>query len=129
MGFTPESQAIFLIKNLGPLLKNEGYPHIKIMILDDQRLFLPAWPKSVLNYSPEATKYFDGIGVHWYLDFVTNPKVLDLTHELMPDKWIFGTEACAGSGPLNKHVIIGDFTRAENYAKYIIQDLNHWVFN
>lgn len=127
MGFTPESQAIFITKNLGPLLKSSGFPHIKIMILDDQRIFLPSWPQRVLNFSPETTKYFDGIAVHWYIDALVNAKLLDMTHDLMPDKWIFGTEACAGSMPFEKHVVLGSFNRAENYAKYIIQDLNHWV--
>ncbi len=97
------------------------------MILDDQRLFLPSWAKNVLDYSPETTNNFDGIAVHWYLDMYVNPNLLDHTHELMPDKWIFGSEACAGAGPFSKHVILGGFDRAEQYAKYIIQDLNHWV--
>lgn len=49
MGFTPETQAIFVTKNLGPTLEQNGFDHIKIMILDDQRLFLPGWPQRV-NY-------------------------------------------------------------------------------
>lgn len=43
MGFTPESQATFVVKNLGPTLENNGFGDIKIMVLDDQRLFLPTW--------------------------------------------------------------------------------------
>lgn len=127
MGFTPKSQAIFITDNLGPVLKSNGFSDIKIMILDDQRLFLPSWAKSVLDFSPETTKNFDGIAVHWYLDMFVNSNLLDKTHDLMPDKWIFGTEACAGAGPFSQHVILGGFDRAEQYAKYIIQDLNHWV--
>ncbi len=41
MGFTPESQATFVLNNLGPTLEQNGFNDIKIMILDDQRLFLP----------------------------------------------------------------------------------------
>ncbi len=41
MGFTPESQATFILNNLGPTLEINGFKDIKIMILDDQRLFLP----------------------------------------------------------------------------------------
>ncbi len=128
MGFTPESQAIFLTKNLGPTLKSNGFEDIKIMILDDQRLFLPSWAEKVLDFSPETTNFFDGIAVHWYLDNYVNPIVLEQTHEAMPSKWIFATEACTGAGPFVKHVILGSFDRAESYAKNIIQDLNHWVF-
>ncbi len=127
MGFTPESQAIFITKNLGPLLKSNGFADIKIMILDDQRIFLPAWPERVLKFSPETTNNFDGIAVHWYLDAFVNPKLLDMTHELMPEKWIFGSEACAGSILFQKKVALGLFDRAEQYAHNIIQDLNHWV--
>lgn len=127
MGFTPESQAAFVIENLGPTLKKNGFPDIKIMILDDQRLFLETWPEKVFSYSPDAHKYIDGIAVHWYLDSFVPPNILDTTHNLFPDKFIFSTEACAGAGPLKPNVILGDFFRAESYAKDIIQDLNHWV--
>jgi glucosylceramidase len=68
-----------------------------------------------------------GIAVHWYMDFIVPPSALDITHEKFPDKWIFGSEACEGSIPLLPHVLLGDFGRAESYAKFIIQDLNHWV--
>jgi glucosylceramidase len=61
------------------------------------------------------------------MDFIISPRLLDLTHEKFPDKWIFGSEACEGSIPFFPHVMLGNFNRAENYAKYIIQDLNHWV--
>ena len=38
------------------------------------------------------------------------------------------SEACNGAGnPLVPHVQLGQFARAESYAKYIIEDLNHWV--
>ena len=97
------------------------------MILDDQRLFLESWPEAVFSYSPEANTFIDGIAVHWYLDSFVSPKILDETHRLFPDKFIFATEACAGAGPLKPNVILAGFSRAESYAKYILQDLNHWV--
>ena len=65
--------------------------------------------------------------MHWYTDFLIPPKVLDMTHDKFPDKWLFGTEACAGFIPILPHVLLGDFGRAESYAKYILEDLNHWV--
>jgi glucosylceramidase len=43
MGFTPESQATFVAENLGPTLAKNGFGNVKIMVLDDQRLFLPEW--------------------------------------------------------------------------------------
>jgi glucosylceramidase len=75
LGFTPESQAEFIVKNLGPTLEKNGFEDIKIMILDDQRLFLTEWPKRVFDYSKEANKYVAGIAVHWYLDSFVPPNV------------------------------------------------------
>jgi glucosylceramidase len=68
-----------------------------------------------------------GIAVHWYLDSAIPAKTLDVTHAKYPNKWIFGTEACAGAGPFAIHVLLGGYNRAENYAKDIIEDMNHWV--
>jgi glucosylceramidase len=48
MGWTPDDQALFIGLNLGPTLQAKGFGDIKIMILDDQRLLLPKWAKSVL---------------------------------------------------------------------------------
>lgn len=44
----------------------------------------------------EAADYIEGIGVHWYLDRVFSPEILDKAHEDFPDKFILGTEACVG---------------------------------
>jgi len=44
----------------------------------------------------EAAKYVDGIAVHWYLDTLFPPSLLDRTHNNFPDKFILATEACVG---------------------------------
>lgn len=49
MGFTPETQAAFIFENLGPTLEANGLGDVKIMILDDQRAYLPLWPKKVIE--------------------------------------------------------------------------------
>lgn len=128
MGFTPESQAQFVVDNLGPTLEQNGFGDIKIMILDDQRLFLPGWAQSVFATSDKAAKYVSGIAVHWYLDDYVDPILLELTHNKFPDKWIFATEACTGAGPLVKHVDLGNFQRAESYAKDIIEVFYRCLF-
>ncbi|XP_069972705.1 putative glucosylceramidase 2 [Penaeus vannamei] len=43
---------------------------------------------------PEAAQYVSGIGVHWYGDLYTVPERLTQTHDLFPDYFILGTEAC-----------------------------------
>lgn len=56
-----------------------------------------------------------------------SPSVLDRTHEEFPNHFLLATEACIGSLPLERHVILGSWERAEMYASDIITDLNHWV--
>ncbi|KAJ8304057.1 hypothetical protein KUTeg_017640, partial [Tegillarca granosa] len=123
MGWYPEQQRDFIAMDLGPALEKNGYKDIKLMILDDQRILLPYWADKVLS-SSEASKYISGIAVHWYLDKISPTDCLDFTHKNHPDKFIFGTEACF-DGILK--VSLGDWSRAEEYAHDIIQDLNHWV--
>ena len=47
LGFSAESQAEFVISNLGPTLEKNGFGDLKIMILDDSRIFLPTWANKV----------------------------------------------------------------------------------
>ncbi|KAJ1364540.1 hypothetical protein KIN20_024663 [Parelaphostrongylus tenuis] len=126
MHFTAETERDFVKVTLGPLLKSSNSTkHLKIMALDDQRLFLPGWADTIYGDS-EASKYVDGIGVHWYLDKLMPASVLTRTHNRHPEKFILATEACAGAffvrGP-----ILGDWSRAEDYAMDIITDLNNFV--
>jgi glucosylceramidase len=47
LGFTPELQRDFIALDLGPALHKAGFQEVKLMIMDDQRDSLPAWPKTV----------------------------------------------------------------------------------
>lgn len=49
MGWTPESQRDYIALDLGPALEASGYGDLKLMILDDQRIFLPEWAERVTN--------------------------------------------------------------------------------
>ena len=91
----------------------KGFADIKIMIVDDQRRQLPGWVQTVKHISntlyidnitiwknkvlenPAANPYVSGVGVHWY-DTGAPFTNLDQTHELYPDRFILGTEACQG---------------------------------
>lgn len=127
MGWTPGMQRDFIIKDLGPVLYSYHYDKLKLMIFDDQRPLMSIWAKVIL-LGPEIRKYVSGIAVHWYLDLPYTSKILDITHDMFPDYFILGTEACVGSYPWNyPKVALGSWSRAESYSKDIIQDLNHWV--
>ncbi|GFS09420.1 glucosylceramidase [Elysia marginata] len=49
MGFTPEVYRDFIKMDLGPALEKAGYGKLKLMMLDDQRMFLIEWAKVDLN--------------------------------------------------------------------------------
>ncbi|CAI2352067.1 unnamed protein product [Caenorhabditis sp. 36 PRJEB53466] len=126
MNYTAETMRDFLRDYLGPRLKEtELTEKLKVMILDDGRGLLPGWADTIFN-DTEARRYADGVAVHWYGNMYSPAVLLDITQRHHPDKFIFGTEACAGyfghHGP-----IMGDWFRAEGYADDIITDLNHHV--
>ncbi|GAB6021260.1 hypothetical protein CHUAL_003874 [Chamberlinius hualienensis] len=127
LGFTPESQRIFIENNLGPMLKNNGFDKTKIIILDDQRLFLPVWADIVLKNNSKVKNYVDGIGVHWYANTISPLELLDRTHDKHPDIFILSTEACEGFIMFATHVDLGNWDRGENYATDIIETLSHWT--
>eukprot|EP00928_Gymnodinium_smaydae_P064242 TRINITY_DN47637_c0_g1_i1.p1 TRINITY_DN47637_c0_g1~~TRINITY_DN47637_c0_g1_i1.p1 ORF type:complete len:715 (-),score=53.45 TRINITY_DN47637_c0_g1_i1:146-2146(-) len=65
MSYTPELQARFLAKHLGPLFRKK-HPDLKLMIHDDQTIALMTAAKAILD-DPEAAKYIDGVAYHWYM--------------------------------------------------------------
>ncbi|XP_023235439.1 glucosylceramidase-like [Centruroides sculpturatus] len=129
MGFTPATERNFLKNYLVPTLRANqlGPEKIKLIIMDDQRLFLPFWPLWGLD-DKEARSFVSGIGFHWYWNAISPVKSLDLTHDAFPDKFLLATEACSGSGIFEKpSVQLGSWKRAEDYAHDIIEDLLHWT--
>ncbi|KIH62099.1 O-Glycosyl hydrolase family 30 [Ancylostoma duodenale] len=94
----------------------QSYATYLVRFVDEEAIF----------NDPEATKYVDGIGVHWYLNFLMPASVLTTTHNRHPDKFLLATEACAGSTLIHGPVM-GDWYRAEEYAEDIITDLNNFV--
>ena len=70
---------------------------------------------------PEAASYVSGIGVHWYWDNYSPASVLNETHHNHPDKFLLGTEACAGSGLFEQAVVLGSWERGEDYSHDIIE--------
>lgn len=44
----------------------------------------------------EALQYIDGVGVHWYADFVIPEFFLDFAKTDKKDVFLLSTEACSG---------------------------------
>ncbi|XP_065174654.1 lysosomal acid glucosylceramidase-like isoform X2 [Sycon ciliatum] len=121
MYFSAETERDFVKTDLGPTLAAHGHQDVKLMILDDQRIFLPGFAKTVLS-DPDAAKYVSGVAVHWYLDAVASSSDLEETHDSFPDKFLLSSEACE-----ELVVKLGSWARGIHYANDIIKDLNHWV--
>ncbi|XP_038044273.1 lysosomal acid glucosylceramidase-like [Patiria miniata] len=125
--YTAEMEGDFVKTDLGPALNQAGYGDVNLMILDDQRLFLPDYVKGVLS-DADAAKYVSGIAVHWYFDFFFDlASRLTATHNMFPNMFLLATEACNGYLPDSPAVVLGSWERGESYSHDIIQDLSNWV--
>ncbi|KAF8371574.1 gba-4, partial [Pristionchus pacificus] len=128
MFFDAPMERNFVKNNLSPALKSSpATKELIIMGLDDQRWYLPGWA-DVLLEDKEASDLIAGIAVHWYEDPVFPVSALSHTHEKHPDKFILSTEACQGwAERQGRGPSLGNYTRGEDYAHSIIEDLNNWV--
>ncbi|PAV80452.1 hypothetical protein WR25_22915 [Diploscapter pachys] len=126
MNFTAESMRDFIKDYLGPTLQTSNVTkNLKVMILDDTRAILPMWADVIFS-DEKASKYVHGSAIHWYWNKFIPAKFLEITHKRYPNKFILASEASAGFFPVSGP-ILGDWYRAESYAKDIINDLNNFV--
>nr|XP_028566705.1 lysosomal acid glucosylceramidase-like isoform X1 [Podarcis muralis] len=127
LGFSPEHQRDFIAQDLGPALANSSYKGIELIILDDQRMMLPYWAEVVLK-DPVAASYINGIGIHWYLDFLAPIDLtLSITHHLFPKYYLISTEASTGSYFWEPRVVLGEWDRGSKYSHSILANLNNYV--
>ena len=122
-GFTAEMQRDFIKSDLGPALSDSKYSYLKLMILDDQRIFLPTFANIVLA-DPDVAEYVSGIGVHWYWNTWGGPELLTDTHDKFPQKFILATEACNEDSPKPS---LGKWSDGVAYSNDILDNLNHWA--
>ncbi|XP_028154019.1 lysosomal acid glucosylceramidase [Diabrotica virgifera virgifera] len=122
--FTIEEMKRWVGDHLGPTIRRSEYKDLKIMVLDDQRVFLPWFVDAVFS-NATIKNYIDIVAVHWYWDDVILPVVLDKVHTRYPEKPLMGTEACVGDRLWEKSVELGSWQRGERYAFSVIQDIQH----
>ncbi|KAI4467344.1 glucosylceramidase [Holotrichia oblita] len=124
IGWLPWTQNKWIARNLGPTIRNSEYSDLKLMTHDDQRILLPLMFSLLADEA--AASYLDGIAVHWYWnDFVPASWQTNI-HELYPEKFFINTEACKGDRPWDSAVRLGSWDRGEQYARDIIENLQHW---
>ncbi|XP_020285849.1 glucosylceramidase-like isoform X1 [Pseudomyrmex gracilis] len=125
MQMTAEEERDWIIDYLWPTLKKNNFHHIKIFIMDENRLVLPSRPRKVFKKA-EVRNIVSGIAVHMYFDFKVSPTVLDEVKRDYPEKLILITEGCIGVFE-KKKVILGSWRRGEFYAQNILENLSHWA--
>uniref|UniRef100_A0A8C3IT41 Glucosylceramidase n=1 Tax=Chrysemys picta bellii TaxID=8478 RepID=A0A8C3IT41_CHRPI len=120
LGFSPEHQRDFIAQDLGPALANSSHKGIQLIMLDDQRVMLPYWAEVILN-DPVAASFINGIGIHWYLDFLAPIDLtLSITHNLFPGYYLLSTEASTGSYFWEPRVVLGGWDRGSKYSHSIL---------
>ena len=125
MLWTPEFMASFVKSHLGPTLKAD-HPAVRIVGFDHNKDHVDVWAQG-LYADEEAKAFFSGVGVHWYGGLNTDK--LQATHELAPDKFILGTEACncVGNVVYSSPNLASWWTRAERLALDILEDYRFWA--
>lgn len=121
-GWSAEHQRDFIKTDLGPAMEHSEYRDLKMMILDDQRLFMPSFIEKVCN-DADAAKYVSGVGVHWYWNWLIPPSVMQATHEKFPSKFMLATEACNKNHPADS---LGSWDDGVKYSNDILDVLNNW---
>ncbi|ETP49372.1 hypothetical protein F442_05064, partial [Phytophthora nicotianae P10297] len=136
---TAAEERDFIKLDLGPRMAQD-HPDLKIIAGDDQKSTI--LDRLAPFEDVDALKYISGLGFHWYrdLDFFffslggDFDKLLTFNQKY-PDVFMLATEACEGYLPswlgTGSGVSLTDsdksWSRAENYAHDIIEDLNNNV--
>ncbi|KAL7727277.1 hypothetical protein ACLKA6_016030 [Drosophila palustris] len=124
LGWTPQSQAIWLNDHLGPTFRNSKYKDIVIFGNDDQRYTSPFWFKMMNHTRPNSVDYLDGVALHWYWDEIFGSSFVDKTNDYMVDKIQIISESCIGDKPWQQaKPLIGSWYRAEKYARSYLSHL------
>ncbi|QNH63339.1 glycoside hydrolase family 30 protein [Hymenobacter sediminicola] len=121
--FTAEEERDFVKGYLGPTLKKNGLSDKKLIGWDHNRdlIFQRA---ATLFDDPEASKYYWGLGFHWYETWTGSTmqfENLRRVHETYPDKNLVFTEGCVENF---KYEQVTDWRLGERYGNSMINDFN-----
>ncbi|EDW43362.1 GM26520 [Drosophila sechellia] len=118
LGWTPQTQAIWLNDHLGPTIRNSEFKDIILFGNDDQRYSFPHWFKMMNRTRPNSIDYLDGLSLHWYWDEIFGNSFIEQTTEYAPDKILIVSESCIGDKPWQAAApLLGSWERAEKYAR------------
>uniref|UniRef100_A0A1I8BAG1 Glucosylceramidase n=1 Tax=Meloidogyne hapla TaxID=6305 RepID=A0A1I8BAG1_MELHA len=129
MWVSPVTQRNFANNILSPILKSSpAAKNVLIMAHDDTRNIILDAAKKIFgnkNNLTTSNNVIAGLAYHWY-SFCSHSVLSDI-HNLYPDKFIFGTEACTGWTGHDRGVSLGNWTRAMMYGRDILRGLQNWA--
>ncbi len=150
MLYSPKEMTDFVQHHLGPKLEQDGYGDKIILGYDQNREGIKEWA-DVMYATPESSKYYDGMAIHWYEStFMVFEDMLQYAHEKAPNKYLIETEGCVDSeiphwkddawywkkeatdwgwdwAPPEQKAWHPKYAPAYRYARDIIGCLNNWV--
>lgn len=118
LGITRDDYVTFIKLYLGPMLQSRGLADVKLLILDDNKGYIPKFARKVFE-DQEASKYVAGVAVHWYMN--DEYENLNFLAKEYPNKFILSTEACNGFLPFQVHALPGNWDRGVAYMYDIIK--------
>jgi len=122
MGWTPKHQLDWLARDLIPLF-TQNQIDTKIIIFDENRIFLPQWVEYVLK-NETVRNGTHGIAVHWYWDDLVPVSVVQKLQTMFPEKELISSEACSKRGPRGLEYFMA-WTQGEDYSRDIIENFKH----
>lgn len=122
--FTAEEERDFLIKNLGPLMHQQGLQDKKIMMWDHNRDLIYQRAQTYFS-NPEVKKYAWGLAFHWYEDWSGGDPMFDNVHkvkEAYPDIHLLFSEGTAEDFNESEYDM---WSLGEEYGESMIHDFNN----
>lgn len=117
--YTSEEEALFIRDYLGPELEKQGLADIALYCWDHNRDLLAERVDAIMS-NPDTARYVAGAAIHWYAEgHFDQVEAVKAAH---PDLEIIFSEGCIEGG-----VKLGQWDRAERYARNMIHDLNTGV--
>lgn len=80
MGYIKEMERDFIKEDLGLILEKFGYFDVKLMMVDDNRMYVELWVDIIFG-DKEIVEYVFGIVVYWYNENDILFDVLFLTYK------------------------------------------------
>jgi glucosylceramidase len=122
--YTAEAERDFVKNYLGPTMKKEGLSNKKIIAWDHNRDLMVQRANIVFS-DPEASKYFWGMGFHWYETWTGGAPMFEnvaRVHEAYPDKNLLFTEGCVEKFDAKNYQL---WANGERYGTSMINDFNN----